>query len=138
MPSYSRRPLCRSLEGCVDSNCQKRHDVHRCVCDAVMPRQSIDDHLAGKKHALRMKRQPKKQLIASMQTILDDAESNKNGVTVSGESGVIDFGVIETKLGVRVAKSVAVNIQKDRNEGNITLVEFRMTSSVSQNLRSRR
>jgi hypothetical protein len=101
-----------------------------------MHRHSIDGHLAGKKHAQRMKEQPKKQRIASMQTILDDAESNKYGVTVSGESGVIDFGVIETRLGARVAKSFAVNIQKDRDEGNITLVEFRMTSSVSQNPRS--
>jgi hypothetical protein len=71
-----------------------------------------------------------------VQATLNSAGFNKNGVTVSGESGVIDFGVIEAKLGAQVAKSVAVTIQKDTDEGTIALVDFRMASSVSQNPRS--
>lgn len=47
--------MCRLTDRCVDDNCSKEHNGHICVCGAIMPKYSIQSHLAGKKHAQRVK-----------------------------------------------------------------------------------
>ena len=37
-------------EGCLTTDCRKRHDIHRCLCGLVLPNQSRSQHLHGKRH----------------------------------------------------------------------------------------
>jgi hypothetical protein len=69
----------------------------------------------------------RKQRVKDLDSTIEEALQDKGGITVSCKDG-IDFGVIALERN-RSSHSLTVHIQKTDPEANISLVDFRMTSS---------
>jgi hypothetical protein len=87
------------------------------VCKTNIPREAWARHLAGRRHYA-------KERFAVYRAALDEAESDKHGVTVSTNG---DFGIVETAA-TGAARSVALTIENTVPSSRITIVDAKLGS----------
>ena len=87
------------------------------VCKTNIPREAWARHLAGRRHYA-------KERFAVYRAALDEAQSDKHGVTVSTNG---DFGIVETAA-TGAARSVALTIENTVPSSRITIVDAKLGS----------
>lgn len=106
-----RTPVAQASDGFTHCDC----------CDKDIPSFRWHFHLDHQDHLKALK-------IATIQTSLNHAAEDKNGIKVSGELDGLDFGVVEAGFTPGLPLTRSLTIQKTENESRVDLVDFKFTS----------
>ncbi|KDQ60007.1 hypothetical protein JAAARDRAFT_593478 [Jaapia argillacea MUCL 33604] len=99
-------------------------------CETNVPTHTFASHRQSPAHV-------EKERVAAMRAEVEEAASDKKGISISPPDGSVDFGVLEIDetLGSSVTQSVVMIISNTQSTGRVALTEIRLASSARKNSR---
>jgi hypothetical protein len=130
---YTNAMTSRSSRPSNDGTATPKGFKHCQACKIYVPSFLWAQHTNYKRHR-------KLQRINDTQSALEQAEWDKNGITVSARDTGVDFGIIETEdsLEASTCQSLTLTIRKTETEGRIYLDSFQLTSLIQQSVHGTR